>query len=153
MKKPGLYVALFLLLAYCRGFSQQIFEHMTTAHGLSNNVVNSILQDSHGFYWIGTTDGLNRFDGSAVKIFRNGKDSRYSLAHNLVTDLLEDNEGNIWVATYNGVSIYKRREGRFQNIYLKHPGFKPDILNRIRSEEHTSELQSLAYLVCRLLLE
>ncbi|HET9279010.1 MAG TPA: two-component regulator propeller domain-containing protein [Flavitalea sp.] len=122
---------LLLFLPYGHLCSQQVFEHITTAHGLSNNVVNSILQDKEGFYWIGTVDGLNRFDGSDFKIFRNEKNSSYSLAHNLCNDLLEDNEGNIWVATYNGISVYKKNEGRFKNIYLQYPDFKPDILNRI----------------------
>ena len=124
-------VLLLLLIQGDNSFSQQIFEHITTAHGLSNNMVNSILQDREGFYWIGTTDGLNRFDGSDFRVFRNEKNSSQSLAHNLCNDLLEDKEGNIWIATYNGVSVYKRKEGRFQNIYLQHPGYKSDILNRI----------------------
>lgn len=131
MKKLRTLMLLFLLIQEGNSFSQQIFEHITTAHGLSNNVVNSILQDREGFYWIGTIDGLNRFDGSDFRIFRNEKNSSHSLAHNLCNDLLEDKEGNIWIATYNGISVYKRKEGGFQNIYLQHPGIKPDILNRI----------------------
>src|SRR5688572_117938 len=130
-------VCLLLLPGWVR--SQQVFEHITTLQGLSNNVVHSVLQDTKGFYWISTTDGLNRFDGSAFKIFRNEKNDPYSLANNYCTAIMEDQQGDIWIATYNGISIYRKKEGKFQNIYLQQADFKPDILNRISLIEKDDE--------------
>ena len=125
------FVFLILLVLPAGVAAQQVFEHITTSHGLSNNVIHSVLQDKQGFYWISTTDGLNRFDGSAFKVFRHQKNDPHSISNNYCTSLAEDRDGDIWIATYNGISVHRKKEGRFQNIFLHHKYFKPDILNRI----------------------
>lgn len=78
------------------------FEQYTTAGGLSANNSNSILQDSRGFLWIGSTDGLTRYDGRSFKKY-------ITLGRNGLTDLsivclAEDDEGNIWIGTQNGLN-------------------------------------------------
>src|SRR5215467_2440872 len=127
---------LFILLINCccllflKG-QPKIFEHITTAQGLSSNKVSEIIQDREGFYWIATSDGLNRFDGSSFKIFRNETGNPSSLAHNSCKSLLEDVEGNIWVGTYKGVSIYDKKENRFRNILFQQDESYPKMLNRV----------------------
>ena len=131
--KKYLWVLFLFLLRYSAVAQSYIFDHITTQQGLSSNRVHAVLQDSDGFYWIATADGLNRFDGTNFKTFRNEKDNPHSLSHNTCSGLVEDNEGNIWVSTYYGVSVFKKRKGYFENILLQHTGFKNDILNRIHN--------------------
>jgi ligand-binding sensor domain-containing protein/two-component sensor histidine kinase len=78
------------------------FEKVTVQDGLSHDKVNCILQDRKGFIWIGTNDGLNRYDGHNFIIFRNKPGDTTSISGNTITDLLEDEEGLLWIATDDG---------------------------------------------------
>jgi signal transduction histidine kinase/ligand-binding sensor domain-containing protein/DNA-binding response OmpR family regulator len=78
------------------------FEHIGSANGLSHNTGHSILFDSKGFMWIGTWNGLNRFDGYEFKVFRTGSDNASNFTNNRVTRLWEDKRGFIWIETYDG---------------------------------------------------
>src|ERR1700712_2847193 len=95
--------------------NQQLhFDHLGTAEGLSQLNPMCILQDSRGFIWIGTADGLNRYDGYKFKIFRNDVKDTTSLGNNYVQDIIEDKDGNIWVATIGGgLNKYDRKTNRF----------------------------------------
>lgn len=77
------------------------FNNLSAVNGLSNNKVNCILQDRRGFMWIGTDDGLNRYDGYRFQTFRHEK-SKNGLSGNIITDLHEDEEGVIWISTADG---------------------------------------------------
>ena len=79
--------------------SQIRFEHITSEHGLSENVVNCIFQDSKGFIWVGTNDGLNRYDGYNFRVFNPLPDDDQSINSNLIFAVNEDLEGNIWIGT------------------------------------------------------
>src|SRR5690242_4679566 len=70
--------------------------------GLSNNSVRCIYQDHRGFIWIGTYDGLNRYDGYQFKIFRNNFKSNLSLVNNWINAINEDSKGNLWIGTRQG---------------------------------------------------
>jgi len=111
--------------------SNQIFEHLTTEQGLSSDKVEAVLQDQQGFYWIATQNGFNRFDGTAIKIFRHDSEDSTSLTNNYCTALTEGKNGDIWVATYKGVSRYLRNKGYFQSVYLHHPTLNFEITNRV----------------------
>jgi len=75
VKKIVLFTLLFFSVSV-GAFQQQdyYFRHLTTEDGLSQNTVLSILQDDKGFMWFGTKDGLNRYDGKSVKVFKYEKD-------------------------------------------------------------------------------
>jgi ligand-binding sensor domain-containing protein len=98
------------------------FEKLTIQNGLSNNKVNCILQDSRGFMWFGTDDGLNRYDGTNFTIFRNRPGDPYSISGNLIMDLLEDKNGVLWIATADGgLTKYDYRlSPRLQFVQYKH---------------------------------
>jgi ligand-binding sensor domain-containing protein/signal transduction histidine kinase len=92
------------------------FEHYTPAEGLSAAQVRSILQDSFGFIWIGTPDGLNRFDGSQFNIYRHKADDSNSLNNNIVNALALDDRGRVWVATNKGLCFFDYADGLFHPV-------------------------------------
>lgn len=83
----------------------------STNSGLSYNCVHAIVQDMRGFIWIGTSDGLNRYDGVNFRTFR--KDE-IGVNSSFVISLCEDDGGNLWVGTDSGVAIYDSRLDRFR---------------------------------------
>jgi ligand-binding sensor domain-containing protein/two-component sensor histidine kinase len=78
------------------------FEKLTVQNGLSHNKANCILQDKRGFIWIGTDDGLNRYDGKSFLVLRHRHNDSSSISGNIITDLLEDEQGRLWIATADG---------------------------------------------------
>jgi signal transduction histidine kinase/ligand-binding sensor domain-containing protein/DNA-binding response OmpR family regulator len=78
------------------------FEHFNTTRGLSQNTVSSILCDSNGFLWIGTNNGLNRYDGNKFRVFMNEADGKLNFTHNRITKIWEDERGFIWFETHDG---------------------------------------------------
>jgi len=80
--------------------------HISNADGLSNSAVTSIFMDSRGFNWFGTWDGLNRFDGSNIKVFKPDIFHKGSISNNIIRKILEDNEGNLWIVTESGLNQY-----------------------------------------------
>lgn len=80
------------------------FTKINNEEGLSQNTIQCMIQDKLGFIWIGTNDGLNRYNGYEFKIYKYDKNNSNSIAGNNIIDLLEDKNNNIWIATSNGLS-------------------------------------------------
>ena len=78
------------------------FEHISAQEGLSQVSVTCINQDHVGFLWLGTYDGLNRYDGYNFKVFKKEIKNPNSLSHNFVKSLLVDRQGILWVGTTGG---------------------------------------------------
>jgi len=78
------------------------FEKIAIENGLSSNYPTSIIQDSKGFIWVGTNNGLNRYDGYQSKVFMYDPKNNNTISDNWITSLLEDSNGNIWVGTDGG---------------------------------------------------
>lgn len=99
------------------------FETISLEHELSQVSVNYILQDKYGFIWFGTQDGLNRYDGYGMTVFRTNEGEPLSISDNHVRVMVQDNEEDfIWVGTYSGgLSRYDQRTGGFTNFRHK-PG-------------------------------
>lgn len=78
------------------------FEHLSIEQGLSESIVTAITQDSRGFMWFGTEDGLNVYDGYSFKIIRNDPENPSSISYNQITTIFEDRTGWLWIGTFNG---------------------------------------------------
>ena len=97
------------------------FEHFSSEDGLSQNAVFAMLQDRQGFLWIGTQDGLNRYDGQGFTIYRNDPQDVTSLSSSSILSLLEDSQGVLWVGTWGGgLNRFDPRLGQFTR-YLPDP--------------------------------
>ncbi len=95
---------------------QPHFVRYGTDQGLSESSAEAILQDGRGFLWVGTTDGLNRFDGYEFRIYRSDPTDPTSLSGDGVSDLLEDSAGRLWVGTERGLCRYDRDLDRFERF-------------------------------------
>jgi len=78
------------------------FEHLTTENGLFQNVVYSVLQDSKGFLWIGTQDGLIRYDGYNFKVYKHESGNPNSISNNEIETIYIDKNDNLWIGTLGG---------------------------------------------------
>ena len=78
------------------------FERIGIEQGLSQSSVNSILQDSRGFLWFGTQDGLNRYDGYTFTVYRPNEDDPNSISDRWIAAIVEDAQGYLWIATRQG---------------------------------------------------
>lgn len=94
------------------------FDHYTTNDGLTDGYVQSILQDSKGFIWIGTNNGLNRFDGLNFKTYYFDPKDSTSIAGSGTNALIEDSLGNILVLTGNGLCLYNRLKDNFSTVTI-----------------------------------
>lgn len=108
-------VAVFTLLSLdTYAYDKYTTSRITSLDGLSQNDVANIIQDSYGFMWIATNDGLCRYDGSEFKTFYIGD---AGLETNLIQSLVEDKMGNIWVGTADkGLYYYVRKENHFYHF-------------------------------------
>ena len=97
------------------------FSHYSVDNGLSQNVVYSLCQDSKGFLWIGTHDGLNRFDGYEFKKFNYHPQDSNSLAENVVHKIEEDSDGTLWIKTTNYLHRFPRNSGKFERYKIPDP--------------------------------
>ena len=117
-----------LILLFCVSFcvvtgaaaprEKMYFNHLSAKDGLSQNLARTILQDNQGFIWIGTKDGLNRFDGQEIKVFRHEISNPFSIGCNYISSLYQDDDGHIWVGTEKGLYIYSPEYERFKPFVL-----------------------------------
>lgn len=103
------------------------FSHLTVNDGLSQSNVVSILQDSRGFMWFGTFNGLNRYDGYNFEIFQHQLEDQYSISHNFISSLYEDRTNILWVGTPDGLNYYDRASNRF--ISFMHDPHNPESIS------------------------
>lgn len=94
------------------------FSHVTSAQGLSQTNVVFIAQDYRGFIWVSTGNGLNKFDGYKVKVYKYDPKDTTSISSNNVHWVYEDREKNLWVATSKGLCRYDRSNDWFERIHI-----------------------------------
>ncbi len=99
--------------------TKTIFDQYTIRDGLSHNTINCIVQDSLGFMWFGTMDGLCRFDGSNFKVYKSIPDEKNSICHNWVKSICLDPKGGLWIGTANGLSYFDIACNQFSHFYAQ----------------------------------
>ncbi len=110
------------------------FEQLYLEHGLSQGTVNCLLQDSTGFLWLGTQDGLNRYDGYGFEVFEHDPLDAGSLASSWIEALVEDPAGELWIGT-DGGGLARWRRGTASFEHFRHDPGDPASLSgdRVRS--------------------
>mgnify|MGYP000076599113 FL=1 len=95
------------------------FRNINISDGLSNNTVSSIAQDKFGQLWFGTSNGLNKYNGQEITVYRNSPKDRYSISNSEISNVLADKEGYVWVGTYNGLNRYNPKNNTFRRYYKR----------------------------------
>ena len=109
-KKYIIYMLLLIILlittniVYVSAYNNINFKNITSEDGLSQGTVETIIQDDQGYIWLGTNDGLCRYNGYEFKIYKHDEELENSITNNYIVDIKQDNLGNIWVGTANGLS-------------------------------------------------
>lgn len=114
------------LFAALSSFSQQLhnleFYQYGINEGLSHSDVRAVYKDRNGFLWLGTRDGLNKFDGYQFSVYRRSKQGENGISSNDVKAITGDRQGSIWIGTIaGGINVLDARTQRFK-VYLKSTG-------------------------------
>jgi ligand-binding sensor domain-containing protein/signal transduction histidine kinase len=126
MKRISVILVLWVLFI-TQGFSQQYnFTNYSINEGLSQSVVNCVFQDSKGFMWFGTQNGLNRFNGETFDIYIHNPLDTNSISNNWIYSITEDKEGNLWIGTKGGLNMYRPALDNFLRIKYN-TGFDYDL--------------------------
>ncbi|MFC2146629.1 two-component regulator propeller domain-containing protein, partial [Acidobacteriota bacterium] len=105
------------------------FEQVSIEQGLSQGTVFCIIQDEKGFLWVGTQDGLNRYDGHTFKVYNHDPRNPESLSHDYVLTIFEDSNHILWIGTGGGgLNKFDRKTGKFSS-YKKIPGISNSLSN------------------------
>lgn len=113
--------ALFIFLIITSPLAAQTiyFNNLGIDDGLRNGNVRAFVKDYQGFMWIGTEDGLHRYDGQTIKVYRKIDGDSTSLGSNFILCLMEDKLHNLWVGTLDGgLYIYRRKTDDFKSVPL-----------------------------------
>lgn len=100
-------------LASASGIIPIKLKYISTTEGLSNSTIQCIFQDSYGFMWFGTRDGLNKYDGYQVTVYKTALKDQQTISNNFVRCVYEDSRKNLWVGTANGLNLLNRKKGTF----------------------------------------
>lgn len=124
-RPPAVLLAGLLWLVPCVGTAQPRhvgFEHLSTGDGLSNGEVKCVAEDSLGYLWIGTADGLNRYDGYGFRVFRHSGSDSTTPGDSYITALTVDRSGTLWAGTREGgLCRYDAGRERFERFTAR-PG-------------------------------
>ncbi|MFQ6677518.1 MAG: two-component regulator propeller domain-containing protein [Fidelibacterota bacterium] len=108
--------SIFLACLYSQSASIKV-DHITINDGLSQSTVHSILQDSRGFMWFGTQDGLNKYDGYSFTIYKHDPYDSTTISDNYIRCIYEDHSGTLWIGTENGgLNRFNRGKEIFENF-------------------------------------
>ena len=125
-------VIFFLMIGSLKAQEKYFFEKLSVSDGLSNALVYETYQDHLGFLWIGTFDGLNRYDGYEFKTYKNITNDSLSLPANFIQAIYEDHNNDLWVGSIGQVSKYNRQKDNFTSYNLvKGPNVNPAFVMQI----------------------
>ena len=136
---PSMFLLLFLLFCPSAIFAQSLpakshrntgsvlsgnvpFRQLTIEDGLPSNYVRALMQDSRGFMWFGTLDGLARYDGHEMVVYQHDPRDSTTLSNNWIYSLCEDHTGAIWIGTHHGLNRLDPLTGNIKRYYFNPPG-------------------------------
>ena len=116
------------------------FKQLTDADGLSQSTIFTTIQDKDGYLWLGTVDGLNRYDGYEFRIFENDPSDSTTISDNFISTIFQDSDGYIWVGTINGyLNRFDNQTEIFKRFYIN------DFFTNIRNPENNFYDYPLAF--------
>lgn len=125
-------------------YSNLKFENFDTSKGLSSSTCLAIFQDKDGFVWLGTIDGLNRYNGYEFQTYRTILGNPHSISNNRINIITQDNQGNIWVGTDNGLNVFDKNTDKFYKINLyqtkSEDGTFREVINGLLFDKKTNTL-------------
>ncbi len=132
------YLFCLILLAGC-GLPARVFpqfpdymiSHVSLEQGLSQSGIEFIMQDRRGFLWIGTQDGLNRYDGYSFTVYKHEPSDPFSISHNTITTIYEDREGRLWLGTQKGLNCF------YNGQFIRYPYGAADSMSLSSGEIYT----------------
>jgi signal transduction histidine kinase/ligand-binding sensor domain-containing protein/CheY-like chemotaxis protein/AraC-like DNA-binding protein len=107
-------------------------QHVDKSKNLSNSAITSVYMDKYDHVWLGTWDGLDRYDGSSIKVYKPDPFAKGAISNNVIRDFLEDGQGNLWIVTHQGINKYNRTTDSFQT-YLNSVNDIPFLEYNIRA--------------------
>jgi ligand-binding sensor domain-containing protein/two-component sensor histidine kinase len=129
----SLKIILIAFFIFSSSFSQTdkyIFRQLTDADGLSQSTIFAMIQDRDGYLWLGTIDGLNRYDGYGFRVYVNDPSDDASISDNFISAMYEDSDGLIWIGTVNGyLNSFKKKTEVFKKYFIN------DFFSRIISTD------------------
>jgi len=102
------------------------FRHLNVQNGLTQNIVYHFLQDSRGYMWIGTHNGLNLFDGIKTTNFLHNVQDSTSISGNFINSILEDSSQQVWIGNEMGIDVYNRSTNSFSHFGVDRPNGAKD---------------------------
>jgi len=116
------------------------FDHLTIEDGLSQNAGLALFQDSRGYLWIGTQDGLNRYDGYNFKVYKHDPGDAGSISHNSILAIMEDADGFLWIGTWGGglnrFDPVTERFTSYRSIPDDPASLSNDVVTALRQDSH-----------------
>jgi signal transduction histidine kinase/CheY-like chemotaxis protein/ligand-binding sensor domain-containing protein len=97
--------------------STNVIRNISNIHGLSNNAVNCIYEDSDQLMWFGTWDGLNAYNGRDIKTYRYNRSDSTSISNNIIRQIIEQSSKYLWIATDFGINRWDRESDQFTRYY------------------------------------
>src|SRR5688500_3286194 len=103
VRKSMILIVMLAMTSFIPHEPKKRVKHYSIKDGMSQGVINSIVQDDQSLLWFATEDGLNRFDGYSFKIFKYDPENASSLADNFVQNVFRDAQGTLWVSSRKGL--------------------------------------------------
>jgi ligand-binding sensor domain-containing protein/signal transduction histidine kinase len=117
------------------------FSHLDSREGLPQRTVTCLLQDSRGFIWAGTQEGLCRYDGKQFRVYRQSSGPVPTLSDDYILSLFEDDAGNIWVGTLHGLCRLDPQTERWTQYYHQRDNENSLSSDRVRALYGTADGQ------------
>ncbi|KNF09198.1 sensor signal transduction histidine kinase [Gottschalkia purinilytica] len=126
----------FVIVIFNTGYTYAIenyinFMTLTEKDNLSQGTVRRILQDKEGYMWFGTNDGLNKYNGNDIKVYKEGRFTQNSLPENYITALNIDKDGMLWVGTSKGLTKFNQKRQDYSHFQFNSFDLKSISSNKV----------------------